>query len=496
MLESMVDDWGVTRHARGQDGVVPSSPARRRARRATTSPAPPHRRPALAAPAQDNVPVELQNMPLLLHAAWQEHAEALLREYLLASLDSDGRRPDPDARRGHGRDRRARGARARAAVALAADDLMGDAIEPHVSAAGHRGAGAARARCRTSRPSTGRSRPRSTCPRRGWCSPRRPSPRCRPSGGGCAVRCCGRPPAARRSPGRCRDDAPLGTRAGRRLGRHRRSREADHGVIAADQTSQILALSPEAARILGYDDPAELVGQRIVSIVPERYRQAHVAGFTMYLLVGRQAAARARPVVVPALRRDGSEVEVELLVRDHGVGDGRSVLLADIRPRRGLSPPLPRWRALAIVAAGRRSRRWMCARTAGESRPPVLVVAALVMLAGVQRRPVRAGRSGRPARRPTAPRRSAGPPVRAGPRRPTTPWTSSSGRSPSRLARQVARQGLTLDVPRLPALGRHGAEPDACRAYVDGLVGPGRRASSRRGAGQGGGLRRPAGSTA
>ena len=32
-------------------------------------------------------------MPLLLHAAWQEHAEALLREYLLASLDSDGDDP-------------------------------------------------------------------------------------------------------------------------------------------------------------------------------------------------------------------------------------------------------------------------------------------------------------------------------------------------------------------------------------------------------------------
>ena len=32
-------------------------------------------------------------MPLLLHAAWQEHAEALLREYLLASLDSGGEDP-------------------------------------------------------------------------------------------------------------------------------------------------------------------------------------------------------------------------------------------------------------------------------------------------------------------------------------------------------------------------------------------------------------------
>ena len=34
-------------------------------------------------------------MPLLLHAAWQEHAEALLREYLLARLDSEASEADP-----------------------------------------------------------------------------------------------------------------------------------------------------------------------------------------------------------------------------------------------------------------------------------------------------------------------------------------------------------------------------------------------------------------
>ena len=106
--------------------------------------------------------------------------------------------------------------------------------------------------------------------------------------------------------------------------------EAAHGLIAADATSRILAVSAEAAAILGYDDPVELVGKRIVSIVPERYRQAHVAGFTMYLLVGRRPLLDRR-VQVPALRRDGSEVEVELTVRSPAIGTGQSVLLADIR---------------------------------------------------------------------------------------------------------------------------------------------------------------------
>jgi PAS domain S-box-containing protein len=105
--------------------------------------------------------------------------------------------------------------------------------------------------------------------------------------------------------------------------------EAEGCVIAANEASQIIALSRGAAELLGYPDPAELVGSRIVAIIPERYRQAHVAGFTMYLLVGRSPLLR-RPVRVPALRRDGTEVDIELLVRDHSAGDGRSVLIAEL----------------------------------------------------------------------------------------------------------------------------------------------------------------------
>jgi PAS domain S-box-containing protein len=109
--------------------------------------------------------------------------------------------------------------------------------------------------------------------------------------------------------------------------------ESPHGLVAADVTSRILAVSAEAATILGYDDPVELVGKRIVSIVPERYRQAHVAGLTMYLLVGR-GPLLDRHVQLPALRRDGTEVEVELTVRSPEAGTGQLVLLADLRRAR------------------------------------------------------------------------------------------------------------------------------------------------------------------
>ena len=104
--------------------------------------------------------------------------------------------------------------------------------------------------------------------------------------------------------------------------------DADKALIAANDASQIIGISPEAARLLGYDDGAELLGERLVEIIPERYRQAHVAGFTMFLLVGRQPLL-GNEVVVPALRRDGTEVEVSLLVREQTI-EGRSVLIGEL----------------------------------------------------------------------------------------------------------------------------------------------------------------------
>ncbi len=66
-------------------------------------------------------------------------------------------------------------------------------------------------------------------------------------------------------------------------------------------------------------------------MVPERYRQAHLAGFTLHFLTGR-ALPVGRPVVVPALRRGGDEVEVELTIRTDRAADGRTAFVAELRP--------------------------------------------------------------------------------------------------------------------------------------------------------------------
>jgi PAS domain S-box-containing protein len=106
---------------------------------------------------------------------------------------------------------------------------------------------------------------------------------------------------------------------------------APTATVAADEANRIIAVSPAALELLGYDGPDDLVGSRIVAIVPERFRQAHIAGFTMYLLVGRKPLLE-RPVQVPALRRDGTETDVEMTVRVERVGEGRKVFVATLRP--------------------------------------------------------------------------------------------------------------------------------------------------------------------
>jgi PAS domain S-box-containing protein len=101
-------------------------------------------------------------------------------------------------------------------------------------------------------------------------------------------------------------------------------------MVAADDTDEIIAANRPAVELLGYDDEAELVGRRIVAIIPERYRQAHLAGFTLHFLNGRRPLLDGA-VAVPALRRDGSEITVELLVRAQQAPGGGTVFLAELR---------------------------------------------------------------------------------------------------------------------------------------------------------------------
>jgi len=101
-------------------------------------------------------------------------------------------------------------------------------------------------------------------------------------------------------------------------------------MIAADDANRILAASPAALQLLGWTLD-ELVGRRIVSVIPQRFREAHIAAFTLHLLTD-STTILDRTVAVPALHRDGSEVAIDLVVRRETAGAGRAVFVATMRP--------------------------------------------------------------------------------------------------------------------------------------------------------------------
>lgn len=329
LLEEMVDEWGVSRRRHGKtvwfrisDGLVhhteehggqPTGRAR--------------------AP-RDVVEVELQNMPLLLHAAWREHAETLLREYLLASLDTSGDEDESwDPIQIH--------ADATDAIALleehvpqvdidlAPDRLMSDATEPRVTAATVRipvpveslshfqtlndaieAAVDLSARGLVMAPPT---QPEIRQFRRWMCTE-------------VAAQAAGAPP----EPWRVDHEEPA-LSFGQPAWDSDTVTSAATARLAADELNRIVAVSPAAVELLGYDDATDLIDRRIVTIIPDRYRQAHIAGFTLHLLVSRNPLM-GKPVVVPALRADGTEVQVEMLVTSEPTGDGRRIFMADLRP--------------------------------------------------------------------------------------------------------------------------------------------------------------------
>lgn len=122
-------------------------------------------------------------------------------------------------------------------------------------------------------------------------------------------------------------------------------RAATVGMIAADRSNRIVAVSRPAAELIGWE-PGELEGNRLVSVIPPRLRDAHVAGFTQYLLNGTSAYF-GRSVELPALHRDGREILVSLFVgRAHDDGAGE-YFVATVEPATVSSDPAPAGTPLA-----------------------------------------------------------------------------------------------------------------------------------------------------
>jgi PAS domain S-box-containing protein len=101
-------------------------------------------------------------------------------------------------------------------------------------------------------------------------------------------------------------------------------------VVAADDANNIVAISRSLADALGWEVD-ELVGRRVVTLIPPELREAHVAGFSRHLNTG-QAHALGMPLELPVLRRDHTRVMCSFMVEQAPTNPGRSVYVAWIEP--------------------------------------------------------------------------------------------------------------------------------------------------------------------
>lgn len=333
MLDSVVSRWGVTPRDDGKAswfelGEPVASPLD----------AGPH--PPPAAREDATVSVRLRNVPLLMHWAWQEHAQALLREYLLFALETQPEVIDQHAEAGSALDL----LREHIPAPQLPDDpaeILADALEPRVSvdelelpvpvdAVPHfatlnlllgRASVAASARLFLGPPTqpeiselrdwlcdevaaqaSGSDEPRPWAPRTGVLEA-------------------------------LADESAL-------QDRYRDLLDQDQALLAVDEASIIVAVTPSIVGFLGYAEADELLGRRVIAIVPGRFHQAHIAGTTLNATNGRDVLL-GTAVSVPVLRADGSEADVELFVTSCHLGPHRRGFLCRFALPDAAPPALP-----------------------------------------------------------------------------------------------------------------------------------------------------------
>jgi PAS domain S-box-containing protein len=325
LLEESVERWGATELAHGKvvwfelGGVNPATDGASYAGRFGDGKV---------------VRVMLRQVPLLMHMAWQEHAASLLREYLLFALADD-----EDALDNH--------AQASAAMSLLHEQLpapnlgdepnalMANAIEPHVTVQElvvdipatvvpyfdtlNTLLKSAIAAARTGSLLSPPTQPEIDEMRQWLCTE------------------VARQGAGDRTatPWVARTDVRATflhvTEQPAQTGQYPGLADAGEAVLATDEASVIVVASAAALEILGYSSADELLGRRVLVVVPSQFHQAHIAGTTMNATNGRDTLL-AVPIRVPMVRADGTEVLVDLEVRPHLLSDGRRVFVARFTP--------------------------------------------------------------------------------------------------------------------------------------------------------------------
>ncbi len=291
------------------------------------------------APTNDTVVVDLLNFPLLMHQAWQEHASALLRELLLVDLDDEIKAPFE------------RHAQASDAMNLLheqvpapelLDDpeaIMASAIEPGVSA-----------------PRVSLRLPRASLPHFRTLDDMLAEATALAASGSLLVSptqpeiqemrhwiCTQvhRQSAGAHLPDPWAPDTDATRQVGFQTGTDwddRQVTESERALIATDEVGVIMAVSPGAAAFLRYSAAEDLVGRRIIRIIPARYHQAHIAGIARHMTNGRDALIGV-PITLPIVRGDDSEEPVSLIVESHPLPHEHRLFVAEFFVASDDQPP-------------------------------------------------------------------------------------------------------------------------------------------------------------
>ena len=86
-------------------------------------------------------------------------------------------------------------------------------------------------------------------------------------------------------------------------------------VVLADHKGTILLWNQAAARLFGYME-GSVIGQPLTILMPQRYREAHLAGIARLETTG-EARVMGRTIELHGLRKDGTEFPLELSI---GIG--------------------------------------------------------------------------------------------------------------------------------------------------------------------------------
>ena len=100
----------------------------------------------------------------------------------------------------------------------------------------------------------------------------------------------------------------------------------DVAWLIGDDHNRIVAASTAALTLLGWN-AVDLVGQRLVVVIPPHLREAHIASFTRSVLTGT-GALLGQPLSLPALAQDGRQIPITLTLTRHSARGGRHVYLA------------------------------------------------------------------------------------------------------------------------------------------------------------------------